>query len=667
MLRAAVVAGILFLCLIMVPWSDALGQDVSIISLSNEYVRVFVNVTGDATGRFALDTTGGDPTKADDDGKPLIYGRPVPWTSYTTIRIDGKDYCYGGPTEKRAGRHGLYGDMVKGPEIVDNREIQSSWRLGDSRDIDATQCLKIVRSSTTGLLDTVEIRYLLTNEGNSVRDVGLRIVLDTMLGSNDGAPFRAKDAAITKDTKYDSGDLPQFWQAFDSLSAPSVTSQGTLSGQGATPPDRVYFSNWGSLADGLWDFDFVPGRDFTRSGEYELDSAIALYWDPKPLMPGESREYVTLYGLGGISIAPGALTLGVSSPAEVTLGKGQPGSFPVVCYIENSGKGDAIGVKVTISLPDGLSPVSGQPVTRRIGNLASGGVAQVSWDLVPSAGPGTVLTYSVKVEAENAESNQVERSVRLLGPPRLAVSLEGPDSLAVVDEKWSPVPFGVVATITNAGSSSAYGVKASALWGAGLVPAPCEKSARFLGSMAPGESYQVSWQMEPKAANKSAEYAVRVESRNADESFASGTVTVPELKPKVQVIAPSSKVVPGTFFPVYIRVTNVREFTGGTLDLVYDPHILKAIRVSRGTLFVEGGTLSEWKGGTISDSFGRVQAMGGQLRSAKYAFDVFACVHFRARSAGRSGLSLENVVIRGGNGKEIPVEVVNGAIVVQEK
>ena len=46
-----------------------------------------------------------------------------------------------------------------------------------------------------------------------------------------------------------------------------------------TPPSRVYFSNWGSIVDGLWDFNYQPGRDFMRAGEFDLDSAIALYWD----------------------------------------------------------------------------------------------------------------------------------------------------------------------------------------------------------------------------------------------------------------------------------------------------------------------------------------------------------------------------------------------------
>src|SRR5690606_13411757 len=156
--------------------------------------------------------------------------------SYTTIRIDGYDYVFGGTTETRAGRRGMYGTRISGPQIVAGNSIATTWRFGD---IEATQILSIVRSTTTGSLDTAKITYIVTNLGSTPHQVGLRMMLDTMLGSNDGAPFRAGDKAITTDTVYRLAEIPRFVQAFDSLSNPSVTSQATLIGADATPPDRV--------------------------------------------------------------------------------------------------------------------------------------------------------------------------------------------------------------------------------------------------------------------------------------------------------------------------------------------------------------------------------------------------------------------------------------------
>src|SRR5690606_11955697 len=141
--------------------------------------------------------------------------------------------------------------------------------------------------------------------GAATARVGLRIMLDTLLGENDGAPFRVGDEAITGDRVFEGDAIPQFFQAFDSLSDPRVMSQGTLRGDDATVPDAVYFTNWGSLADGPWEFDFQLGREFLRAGEFELDSAVALYWYPEPLAPGEERVYTTYYGLGGITIVAG--------------------------------------------------------------------------------------------------------------------------------------------------------------------------------------------------------------------------------------------------------------------------------------------------------------------------------------------------------------------------
>ena len=72
--------------------------DTGLVTLSNEYIRIIVNGEDENTGRYALETTEGDPNRVSDDGQPLIYGRPKPWTSYTSLRIDGEDYVFGGPT-----------------------------------------------------------------------------------------------------------------------------------------------------------------------------------------------------------------------------------------------------------------------------------------------------------------------------------------------------------------------------------------------------------------------------------------------------------------------------------------------------------------------------------------------------------------------------------------
>ena len=206
------------------------------------------------------------PDRTSDDESPLIYMVPgqSPWTSYATIRIDGIDYVFGGQAD---GEGGQSGPRRRAARRASGRR-RPPYRDGISASVPSKRlkCLSIIRSSTTGLLDTVRIEYRLVNTSDRTTTSGSRLVLDTMLGSNDGAPLRVEESAIISDTAFSGDQIPDFWQAFDSLSDPRVTAQGTLRGDDVTPPDRVYFSNWGALADGLWEFDFQAGPGFHAPG-----------------------------------------------------------------------------------------------------------------------------------------------------------------------------------------------------------------------------------------------------------------------------------------------------------------------------------------------------------------------------------------------------------------
>ncbi|HHY33434.1 MAG TPA: cellulosome anchor protein [Firmicutes bacterium] len=633
----------------------------NLVEVSNQYIKVFVNATDDGTGRFAVDSTGGDPLNPADDNKPLIYGRPCPWTSYTTVKVDGVDYVFGGKTERRAGREGYYGTKVLGPTLSGGNII-AAWNFGD---IEVSQVLSIVRSTTTGLFDTAKITYIVSNHGLTPHNVGLRVMLDTMLGANDGAPFRVKDKAVVSDTVFGPNDMPHFWQAFDSLSSPSVTSQGTVAGPEVTPPDRVVFTNWGSLADGVWDSDFSPGRDFTRSGEYELDSAIALFWDPVPLAPGDSKEYTTLYGMGGISIAPGVLSVGVTSPAEVTCAKDRPITFPVVAYVENSGPTVALGVRITIALPSGLRLAPGEKSGRVLGNLEPGETAQAAWDLTPDVVDQAELEYSVVVEAENAEPNRVARSVRVLAPPNLLVRVEAPPGFEVKDDAFDPYPLGVKAVIENVGGAPAYGVKATLTLGQGVKLAQRETASRFPGTLAPGETFGVLWQIVPSGGAGDSDYVVKVESRSTDERFATGTVRVPKLPSRVMVNVPAASLSAGDFFTVDVVARNVPGLMESQFDVRFDPAVLEAVFVSRGTAFVEDNGMAFWREGVIDNSKGVVKGILGRFTKARDVTGVLATVSFRAKAPGTSRVWLENTSLVGDDGVPVPGSIESASVTVK--
>ena len=398
---------------------------------------------------------GRDPLKSSDDNQRLIYGDPVPNTSYTTVRIDETNYIFGGRTNTRAGKGRTYGEMLIEPRIAGS-EIVCGWTYGG---VVVTQKLSFTTSPSKGYEDTARIEYTILNTD----DVSRQSVFDSLstpCWANDGAPFRAGDRALTTNAMYTKSELPEYWQAFDSLTNTTLISQGTLLGGELSAPDLMYFTNWGDIADNPWKFRLVEGKDFTRTGEFELDSAVALFWDPVTIMPGQSVTYVAYYGLGGITIVPGVLSLGVTSPAEVTTAKDRLPEFSVVAYIHNTGEGKARGVVTEITLPPELRLSPGQAARRQLADIEVGDTAQVVWKVRPTTTTPTLTSFSVSVEAINADKATVVRPIRILAPPQL--SIDTPDvRLSVVNEILSPHPFAFESTIANNGGAVAYRAEAS--------------------------------------------------------------------------------------------------------------------------------------------------------------------------------------------------------------
>lgn len=649
------------------------------VRLFNEYIAIIVNNQPEHTGRFAVMTTGGNPDVDTDDDSPLIYKRPnqSPWTSYTTLRVNGIDYAFGGPATERAGRAALYGEHLVGPRVVDDRLIETAYQIGP---LEVWQTLTIIRSSTTGLLDTVRIEYSVINTSDSPVDVGLRMMIDTMLGANDGAPFRVGELAITTDTAFEAEEqIPEFWQAFDSLTDPKLTAQGNFKGPDLTTPDRVYLSNWGAMADGPWDFDFQPGRDFTRLGEFALDSAMALYWDPRPLMPNEERHYVTHYGLGGISISPGDLSIGVTSPSTVTASPDREVTFPVVAYVQNTGEGEARNVTSRISLPPGLRLASGEQAQRSLGNLPSGRTAQVTWRVALDGAVGGELTYSVQVEAINAEPNQVRRTVGIVSPANLSINIHNKNGqLRIVDDAWQPLPYQVVATVLNSGGADANHVEVQWEGVVGLELARGEIDRKPIGPLFAGEEVDLAWHIqpirEPFPYIGNLPYVVKGEIAGVSDEFrVDGYLDVPPLDSslKLEVVPPigSDSIRVGDFFTVSVSVQNLRNFFGADVVVQFDAQALELVGRARGVnigrLFIsepvqqEKADTSDWAIPAtdrhplnwnppqyeVDDSGQATIQFGGNREGAErptlhWVSDTLATLRFRAKQPGQHSLTI---------------------------
>lgn len=637
------------LCALSAMGGGAWAANAAPVAISNEFIRILVNPGPEEAGRFGVETTGGDPRNPADDDLPLIYGRPMPWTSYTTVQVDGVDWVFGGKTTRRAGRSGRYGEAI-GPAQVKDGRIVCSYSLGDLR---VTQQLSFVKSPTTRYLDTARIHYIVENAGQMTHSVGLRLLIDTMLGANDGAPLRAGDQAMTGDTMLSGAQIPDYWQAFDSLVEPSVTSQGTMAGGELTPPSRIAFSNWGTFADNLWVAEIVPGREFVRSRESDLDSAVAMYWNPSALAPGEVRHYVTYYGLGGITLAPGKLALGITAPAEVGLPSDGAAPFLAVAYVHNTGEGPAHDLVARLDLPIGYKLAGGQGNTRSIGDLEPGQTAQVAWQVVATWASVGRADLCVSVSAKNADPNEVSREIQVLGPPRLLASVRRVEALLVRDERLYPWPARVTVRVENTGGSDANWVRVRLDSLGDFALSGGDHRELLLGSLQPNQGQDITWMLggEPRPGEQ--KIVASAAAQNAPISLASASVQVPELVPRAWIKPGKGRVKAGDMVHVDVMLTNMVGVDSFKFDLNYDQELLGLAMVSRGDLTVAGNDLLPWDAGAPKPASGRIVGISGRVGEPGKVWGSAATVYFLAKQPGSAVLSIENLTLLDASGRAI--------------
>src|SRR5690554_4477195 len=547
--------------------------------IKNNYIAVALNNSLDGTGRFGVKVTGGDPYRSGDEEQPLIYGFENPWTSYTTIQIDGKDYIFGGRTGKRSGGSGEFGQVIAGPELDEEKGVIRTVCRFDT--VEVMQEIAVVESTTTLLPDTAKIQYTIINRDEKPREVGLRVVIDTMLGANDGNPFRLGETAIVTDTVFPREELPEFWQAFDTLTNPRVIAQGTLKGREATPPDYLYFTNWGTVADHHWDVPLVKARDFTRAGEFELDSAAVYKWEPVTVAPADTCTYVVYYGLGGVTVKPGELQLGVTSPAEIPLAATEK-SYSIIAYVENTGAGPAINARVRLNLPRGIVLTGRRPAESVLGNIRPGEIKQIHWEVKPDGSVTGRHQFDVVASAVNLPENKAVRSIRLIGPPKLALTIKNPPPLTISNEKLQPMPYPLTATVKNTGESAAYRVTAGLQLGPGMEMAAGELRHKYVGQLEPGEDYNLIWYLNPEGTGSRTFQGIRVESETTAPEMRIVLIELPALTPKVRLVPLRGNYRAGDYLAVEIRAEHIPMLNGASFDLTYDAKMLHAERVERG-------------------------------------------------------------------------------------
>lgn len=363
------------------------------VAIAHAEIRTFGSDAIEATvadnGMFTIGLRDGNPNLSTDDNRILLYGHPLPDTSFTSMRVDGQDFLLSEVGNARQTQAGA-------------EAAKHSWRLGD---LSVEQVLTIVNGSVSARKDTVRIEYVIKNVGTSAHSAGLRILLDTMLGDNDGAPFRIPGTGnVTTERQYEaqSGGIPNYFQAFESFESPNVVSYALLSDErlGARP-DTFVAANWRTAENTVW--NYVIDEDVAIT----YDSAALVYWNPVNLAPGESRRYAIEYGISQLAedLRP-PLATRVQPLPKVLPAQGQSLSV----YVQNTSSQTVNDARVALVLGDGLRVIGESSVD--IGTLEPGAEApmSISFRVAPADSaiePSNPLSYSVNVTGNGASPKTI--------------------------------------------------------------------------------------------------------------------------------------------------------------------------------------------------------------------------------------------------------------------
>ncbi|MCS7168664.1 MAG: hypothetical protein RMI91_13995 [Gemmatales bacterium] len=254
---------------------------------------------------------------------------------------------------------------------------------GDPLGIRVTQEVSLRRSDVTRKYEVVLVRFLVENTGSKPRKIGLRYMLDTFIGTNDGVPFLipGQDKLVQDKAEFRGQDIPQFLQA---LEKPDLNNPGTvahlilrLPDERYEMPERVVLAAWpdsklGGRCKGAsteWEPEFHPMND-KRLGQG--DSAVFIYWAEKEVAPGQKREMGFAYGLGHLaaaSVAGGKTQLALTVSGALR----RRSIFTVTAYVANPERAQ----QIALLLPQGFRIVQGE-ATRSV-PVVPGRYVPVSW------------------------------------------------------------------------------------------------------------------------------------------------------------------------------------------------------------------------------------------------------------------------------------------------
>jgi hypothetical protein len=323
----------------------------------------------------------------------------------TIVKIDGSEYYFG--ERSSTNRWGDRG-RAKKREIPGRRGYTSTMEFTGEH-VEVTQHVEIVPGQS-GYLDTCLIYYTIRNLDTGKHKVGIRVMLDTFIGTNDGVPFTIPGKKGFVDTKAEFGakQVPDYLEIIekpnDSKDPGTVARMGLrhlkLPDMTLEDPEKMLICRWPGPRV-RWDWE----AESMKADKKNKDSCVALYWPYLTMNANETRRMGFTYGLGTLDIGGGTgKAIALSIPAYV-----QPGSeFVATAYVWRGNKGDVVKLKV----PPGLTLAEGETEEKTIED--DGTRTQVFWRL-QSSGKGTFPLQATSGQAESRVKDVVVKSTSIFG------------------------------------------------------------------------------------------------------------------------------------------------------------------------------------------------------------------------------------------------------------
>jgi hypothetical protein len=348
--------------------------------------RIMAQFTSES--RFGLVRLDAQDPKNKDKWKRLTYDEHG-GTNNTRVKIADSDYKFGFVTQ--------YNKWSRDGRLVRVPAPRTGWlSTMDFRGekVRVTQHVEIVPGET-GLLDTCLVHYEIHNYGTVPQKVGLRVMLDTFIGDNDGVPFTipGRKEFVTRKEDLQGDKIPDYIEVVerpDDEKDPGTTARLQL--RGLQLPDGIELEEPQMLR-----ISQFPGSEIGWDWEPRDmggDSAVAIYWPYEMLKPQETRHVAFTYGLGKLDIAD---QLALSAPVSVMPNR----EFVVTAYVYNA----EAGQKVTIDLPEGMVLSRGESAEKVVEE--GGKRTQVFWRV------RATREQTFRIEATSGKSRARPREVRV--------------------------------------------------------------------------------------------------------------------------------------------------------------------------------------------------------------------------------------------------------------